>query len=233
MTAATTPNLNETGRRLRSCTPQATRLSARRTVAFVTSQSPPPPEEFGVEFLEWLRHTTEAAWAGLVHEPTVADWGARWRPGTLWTGGLDDSAILAVERRYEVRFPPDHRLFLQTLHSTTPWRRGGRYADGDEEIEYETPGFYDWLRDEPQIRVAMYNVTSAMGQLPFDGQAWQSTWLEENPKPRLLPIFGHRYVVSDDTQWVLSIVDHDAIVYGDDLRDYLLTELGPLVSGSN
>jgi hypothetical protein len=54
-------------------------------------------------------------------------------------------------------------------------------------------------------------------------------WLEGGPSPQLIPIFGHRYVVADDSQWVLSIVGSDAIVYGEDLRDYLLIELDDVV----
>jgi hypothetical protein len=184
----------------------------------------PPPDEFGVEFLQWLRHATELTWA-VADEPTAADFGARWRPGTHWTGGLDDAAIAEVEERYQVRFPPHHRLFLQTLHSTTPWRRGGTYADADSVVEYEAPGFYDWVEDEVQIRAAMLNVADTMEGLPFDEQWWQTAWLHQDPKPKLLPIFGHRYVVADSSQWILSIVDDDAVIYRDNLRDYLLAEL--------
>jgi hypothetical protein len=186
--------------------------------------STPPPADFGPEFLHWLQQATERSWA-VIDEPTVADLGARWRRGTRWTGGLEDATIAAVEKRYGVQFPPDYRLFLQTLHSTTPWRLGGTYDGTNNVVEYEAPGFYDWLNDEPQIREAMRRVAGTMHELPFDKQAWQTMWIHQDPKPALLPIFGHRYVVADSSQWILSIVDYDAIIFRDNLRDYLLTEL--------
>lgn len=184
----------------------------------------PPPDDFGVEFLHWLRQATERAWAQ-VDEPTVADFGARWRPGTRWTGGLDDVTIAEVERRYAVRFPPDYRLVLQTLHSTTPPMVCTCYQDSDELSVHDEPGFYDWLHDEPQIREAMRAVADTMRDLPFDAQDWQKTWMSCDPKPALIPVFGHRYVVADASRWVLSIVEYDAIIYGYNLRDYLLKEL--------
>lgn len=64
---------------------------------------------------------------------------------------------------------------------------------------------YDWLRDGLSIRGALAAVASVMSQLPFDEQAWQRTWLNRDPKPALIPIFGHRYVVADETQSILSI----------------------------
>jgi hypothetical protein len=180
-----------------------------------------PPEEFGVDFLDWFRWATEHAWADL-EEPPADQFGLYWRRGTRWTGGLGERAIADVEDRYGLRFPPDYRLFLSTLHSTTPWMRGAGYVD-DEHVEpFEAPGFYDWQHDEPQIRDAMAEVADVMTELPYDGQAWQRTWLLSDPKPMLIPVFGHRYLVADDTQWILSIVGHDAIIYNESLRDYLL-----------
>ncbi len=185
----------------------------------------PVPERFGVEFLEWLREATELAWDRL-DETVGPELGPRWRAGTRWTGGLDDVSIAQVERRYRVRFPPEHRLFLQTLHSTTPGRRGYRYGHHDHPVAYEAQGFYDWSRDETSIRAAKSEVKNTMRLLPFDDdEPWQTRWIASEPKPSLIPILGHRYVVADDSQWVLSIMDEDAMIYGVGLRDYLLHEL--------
>ena len=47
--------------------------------------------------------------------------------------------------------------------------------------------------------------------------------------PALLPIFGHRFVLAEGPTVVLSVHQSDIIVYGVDLRAYLLTELGDLL----
>jgi hypothetical protein len=137
--------------------------------------------------------------------------------------------IAQVERRFEVQFPAQYRLFLQTLHSTTPWMRGADYRTGDL-APYESPGFYDWLHEGEQIRARMQTVadTSEFAE-EIDLHHGGRRWLEGGPSPQLLPIFGHRYVVDDDSAWVLSIVGGDAIVYAENLRDYLLTELADVL----
>ena len=121
-------------------------------------------------------------------------------------------------------------LFLQTLHSTQPWRTGADYSRGDRLALNESPGFYDWRHDEMRIRQAMRAVED---RAPFAQEIalhhGGSRWLPGGPSPALIPIIGHRYVVADDSQWVLSMVGDDAIVYGEDLRAFLLAELGDLL----
>lgn len=100
-----------------------------------------PPRKYGVDFLDWLRRVTERTWAGL-DDPPEDVFNRYWRRGTRWTGGLTKEAIAEVEERFGVWFPPDYRLLLQTLHSTAPWMRGGRYVDRGEVVEaYDVPGF--------------------------------------------------------------------------------------------
>ncbi|HEY2879058.1 hypothetical protein [Nocardioides sp.] len=199
--------------------------------------APDPPPEYGPGFLTWLRETTEAAWAN-VEEPSLDDFrsagfiGATWRRGTRWTGPLDDETITQLERRFGVHFPPDYRLLLQTLHSTTPWRRGAHDGTVDL-VEYRAPGFYDWLHEGTCIRARMQAVADRSEfaeelDLHYGGRRW----LEGGPSPQLLPIYAHRYVVDDDSQWVLSIVGGDAIVYGENLRAYLLAELDDVLKAS-
>lgn len=129
---------------------------------------PGSPKEFGPEFLRWFQTATEQAWQN-VDELSLADFsqagriGSAWRPGTRWTGGLSESAIRRLEHDYQLEFPPQYRLFLRMLHSTTPWQRQADYAVyGDRLALREVPGFYDWLHDGPQIRAAMRDVAGVL-----------------------------------------------------------------------
>ena len=155
-------------------------------------------------FLDWFRDETERAWAGAYR----------------WKGALD---VGALERRLAVRFPDEHRLFLATLHATTP-----------------ASGFHDWIDGLDRIRDAEQGVIDG---LVFDVEhdvLWPDSWgprPDQPPAraarvaelvasaPRLFPICGHRFVVAGTPGLVLSIVQSDIIVYGNDLREYLMNEL--------
>jgi hypothetical protein len=209
-----------------------------------------PPSEFGDDFLDWLRVASEAAWSRVEERPlSDADHGGAgwldWRRGTRWTGGLSETAIAEAEHRYELRFPAQHRLFLRRLHSTKPWCSGASYADGGDRLRpWEAPGFYDWVDDEPYLRAATDWLVDGLVVDPVADHYWQSSWGSQ-PKdteelrarmtalveaaPPLIPIYAHRYVVGDGSGLVLSVHGQDVIVYGRDLRDYLLRELGGLL----
>ena len=202
-----------------------------------------PPPDFTEDFLAWLHEASEAGWRKM-EDPDITNerlfW-PRWHHGTHWTGGLTADTITDIERRYDTHFPPPHRLFLQILHSTTPWQYAPDYSrDRTRPVLHERPGFYNWLQDEEPIRTATQHVLDGLLSNTFDQQYWHHSW---GPCPRpmdqrrarmaeliaaappLIPIFGHRFVVDHGPLPVLSIMGTDVVVYGHDLRDYLLHEL--------
>ncbi|MFY0539807.1 hypothetical protein [Nannocystis pusilla] len=203
------------------------------------------PGEFGEPFLRWLGATTEEAWSRGA-EPTLADFerngagGCDWRRGTRWTGGLSDAELAEIEQRFDVRFPAEHRLFLQVLHATEPRMFCAGFDDDDRLVADEAPGFYHWQRDEAVIRAVFAQLVDGLVFDVENNVLWRDSW---GPRPgdaderrarvaalvagapRLLPIYGHRYVLAEGPTLVLSVWQSDIIVYGRDLRDYLLHEL--------
>jgi hypothetical protein len=138
--------------------------------------------------------------------------------------GLTNDEIDGCELRFQFRFPPDLRQFLQTALP-----RGPQFPDwrsGDEEL------LRQWL-DAPR-RGILFDVEH------------NGFWLEEwgtRPQhladamrlanaqvlmgPRLVPVFSHR-MISDEPHLpgnpVFSIHQTDIIYYGFDLADYLRHE---------
>lgn len=208
------------------------------------------PDRFGWPFLTWLQLATERAWRRFPAAPALEDYqrrgvgGSDWQPGTRWSGGLSDAELAGVEERFGIRFPADHRLFLQVLHATEPRMAGARFVDGRRMESSERPGFYHWLRDEAAIRAASAAVVAGLvfdvernalwrdswGVRPSDaaGRSARMTELVASAPP-LFPIFGHRHVLADGPTLVLSVHQSDIIVYGADLREYLVNELGDLL----
>lgn len=211
-----------------------------------------PPAGFNEDFLGWFQSETEATWAS--YQPRGFDayvagrvGGTDWQADTRWTRDLDEGAIDDVERRWGLPFPPDYRLFLQCLHATDRPRIGALYAGGHDLVRATRPGVYHWKHDEPAIRAALEAVVEGLLFDVENNVLWQEGW---GPKPatvhereqvvraqiaaapRLAPIFGHRALVLEPGlpgNPVLSIHQSDIIVYGGDLRSYLLTEFAALL----
>jgi len=212
------------------------------------------PREFGEGFLDWFRERTEATWS-TCPAPTLERfedrgvYGCDWQPGTRWLGGLAEEQVVAVEREWALRFPPDYRLFLKRLHSVDrPMKcRRGRTAALERPTLHDAPSFYNWLRDD---RAIQGRLEVLVGGLQFDveeNDLWRPSW---GPKPatallraqrvrdlvraapRLIPVFSHRYLLADPPQGgnpVFSIVQSDIIVMADELRTYFLFEFADLL----
>lgn len=203
------------------------------------------PENY-TDFFYWVKERTEYVWSKNSIEVTYGFPIGKWIQGAKWIGMTDDE-IDQVEAKYSITFNQEHRAFLRILHT----------LDRKEEIEHteEVDGsartviekrsfFYNWLEDDVEIKeklewpyeTILYDV---LGVNQFWLKSWGpnpdsdeekthifSTWLKK--APRLIPIFSHRFVVSDNTlkdKPVLSVMGSDTIIYGWDLRLYLLNEL--------
>ena len=121
-------------------------------------------------------------------------------------------------------------------------------SGGVERMEpIDRPGFYHWLRDELAIAEARRGVVDGIAFDVEHNALWPTEWgarpttAEErrarllqlvDAAPPLLPLYAHRFAVGGlhgESGVVLSVYQSDIIVYGSDLRGYLLNELSELI----
>jgi hypothetical protein len=114
------------------------------------------PPGFNKAFLAWLRETTEARWRRLEGETDG------WQPGTRWTGGISLAELEQAERLAGQTFPPDYRLFLTTLGSTSPGLLVPSQVEHSMETLVEIPGFLDWRKDKEDIVTRIEDVASGI-----------------------------------------------------------------------
>jgi hypothetical protein len=163
------------------------------------------PDGFGPEFLDWFRAHTEGYWATIPEatpEETLAqyvEWGvggSSWQSGTKWLNGLSDEQINGVEAQWNIRLPPDYRLFLGRLHTVNKLRRRAHYLGMDEAPESkgkylatalvpkykqcmvleEGPSFYDWIHGDDSIRDALENVVDGLIFDVENNVLWPESW---------------------------------------------------------
>ena len=161
------------------------------------------PGDFGEHFLAWVRESS----------------------GIAWGPGLTDTEIHAAQVRWGLEFPPDMRLFLRVMH---------REAEGEAR-------FFDWRKDDVDARIraaidgVLFDVEEnghpghdAWGERPSTRDGMMARLVEVSRAAKLIPLRGHRFLVGEPCapgNPVLSIHQTDVIVYGDDLRGYMLHEL--------
>lgn len=202
------------------------------------------PEDL-TEFLYWVKERTESFWS---KNPQTTQENFRcedWIYGAKWQG-LNDAEIDEIEKKYQIKFTPDHRAFLRILHTIDRKERIEYEAD-DENAEPEIrefPFFYNWKTDNEEIKYHFdWPRRTILQDILGQNQVWLKSW-GKRPKneaekeavfidwltkaPKLLPLTGHRFMVSEPLikgNPVLSVWGSDIIVIGWNLRHYLLNEL--------
>lgn len=188
-------------------------------------------------FLYWLKDQTETFWRQNPRvEPTNGCY-QEWPAGVHWVG-MTEAEIEQVEARYAVRFTPDHREFLRVLHTLNqPTTYVEEASESGLEDRTERLLFPNWLTDESEIRIRLAQPHEDLhkhwlpewGPKPASEEERAAGFAQQfSQAPALLPLQGHRYMVSEPLQPgnpVLSMMGTDIIVYGWNLRSYLLQEL--------
>lgn len=143
--------------------------------------------------------------------------------------GLTNHEILRIESKFNLKFPPDLKIFLQTNLPVSK-------------------GFVNWREGLVSENIAK-NIISRIN-LPLDGMIfdiksnnfWFDQWGDKPENindrielatkfyytyPKLLPIYSHRYIPSEPQQVgnpVFSVNQMDIIYYGFDLASYFAKE---------
>jgi hypothetical protein len=138
--------------------------------------------------------------------------------------GLTDAEVAATEARFDFRFPPDLRAFLQTAlpkGERFPNWRSGKEADLRDWLDLPRQGvLFDiehndfWLNEWGPRPDSMADAKRVASELVAGA-------------PKLIPIFIHR-MMPDEPHLagnpVFSVHQTDIIHYGFDLADYLRNE---------
>lgn len=194
-----------------------------------------------VDFLYWVKETTEAYWDKVSPEELIH--GAKWLP-------LTDGEINELELKYSIRFGVEHRAFLKVLHTIDNHYDDEEEVAGEEPVALPRPSFfYNWITEKEWIEsrltwIVDFYTDSILGV----NKSWLRSWGprsesdEEKVRifrewydkaPQLLPIKAHTFLMADGGHGlrpVMSVYGFDTIISAWSLRHFLIrqfaTELG-------
>jgi len=158
----------------------------------------------------------DAMWTNLVAE--IRD------KGISFDAGLTDAEVAAAELLYGFQFPPDLQAFLQS--GLPRGKEFPNWRSGEEAV------LRDWL-DRPRQGI-LFDIEhngfwlDEWGTRPATLHEAQQVATElVTAAPRLIPVFAHRMMPAEPHlpgNPVFSVHQTDIIVYGINLRDYLIRE---------
>lgn len=147
--------------------------------------------------------------------------------GVEFETGLTIEEIIKIEDIYQIKFPKSLKEFLMLALPISI-------------------GFYNWRnfeQDNVMFIKKIINIPTKDVDELAEEVYWCDDWGEEptneidialivrerlQSAPRLIPVYGHRYIpmISEDNPPIISIHDIDIIYYGQNLEDYFKVEFG-------
>jgi hypothetical protein len=212
------------------------------TLALIKKMSVKIPENF-TEFLYWIKERTEKFWA--LKREVQDDENheiENWAYNAKWIG-LSEQEIDNVEIKYGIKFTKFHREFLSILHTVDRKQKNQSWDENGNSIIIESSFFHNWLNDEEEIKKYLSWPKDFLLDDVLRGAIWLKSWgKKSNSKteqksiflnwftqaPNLIPINSHRFVINEPRDFdnpILSIYGQDTILYGGNMRHYLLNEL--------
>lgn len=149
--------------------------------------------------------------------------------GVHFDSGLTDDEVLQVETKFDFKFPPDLKLFLQTGLPTSErfvnWRLGLKSKDDADKIIDRLGWPLEGMLFDLQLNEFWIN---SWGDKPNNYEEKERIAKEKYLTfPKLIPIYSHRYIPSRPSEAgnpVFSVHQMDIIFYGSDLATYFANE---------
>jgi hypothetical protein len=149
--------------------------------------------------------------------------------GVHFDSGLTDDEVFQVETKFDFKFPPDLKLFLQTALPTSDrfvnWRLGLKYKDETDKIIDRLGWPLEGMLFDLQSNEFWIN---SWGDKPNSHEEKERIARDKySTFPKLIPIYANRYIPSrphEEGNPVFSVHQMDIIFYGYDLATYFANE---------
>jgi hypothetical protein len=146
------------------------------------------------------------------------------------TPGFTTAELAAVEDQAGVRFPPD---LGELLRETVP--TGPQFPEWRTRARESVVRFREQVIDGFRFGVIQNDVwLRAWGERPDDSDVGEVIAQLVRDAPALIPVYGHRAIPSEPPEAgnpVFSIVQTDVMIFGSNLREYLINEFKPRSPG--
>ncbi|WP_159565826.1 hypothetical protein [Budvicia diplopodorum] len=151
------------------------------------------------------------------------------KSGVHFAKGLSNEEVITVQHHFNVKFPPDLRLFLQTALPISGkfinWRAGLSSTVKEkqiiERINWPLEGLLFDIENNEFWMADWGDKPDSVEQQKEIAEQHYRQW------PKLIPIYSHRYIPSvpyEEGNPVLSVYQTDIIYYGNDLAAYFKNE---------
>lgn len=148
---------------------------------------------------QYLKEESEKYWEEIDLETL---WGFQIQSGSKWKKGLLESELADFQQQLQIEFPESLKNFYRTMNGLT---LPGINNNGNEGPITYGPKFYSYPEDIIKIKEQINWV--------FEENNLTRAVLKSKNIPQIFPYYGHRFLILDEEECVLSMYGNDIIFW--------------------
>ena len=163
-----------------------------------------------VDFFNEIKRLSEEYWSKTDINPDI--FGFQIQNGTKWKNGLSENELAEFQTELNVVFPDELKNFYRTMNGLD--KEGINVFGSDGTEPNFTPIYYSYPENLKQIRENINWIYES------------NEVKKENVEiPKILPIKGHRFMILDGNNQILSMYGDDIIFWSDNISKLIATDI--------
>jgi hypothetical protein len=172
----------------------------------------PEPDD-STDFFETVKRLSEKYWSTTYISKRV--YGFQIQKNTKWKDGLNDNQIDDFEKSLNIKFPTGLKNFYKTMNGLD---KPGINVYGNDGTEHTfSPVYYSYPDDIEIIKEKIEWILES-NNLTYDK-------LDKDNIPRIFPVTGHRFIVLDDNNQILSMYGDDIIYWAENVSKLIANDI--------
>jgi hypothetical protein len=172
----------------------------------------PEPDD-SVDFFETVKRLSEKYWAKT--DLNKGLYGFQIQKNTKWKEGLTDNQISEFEKTLKIKFPTGLRNFYKTMNGLDKPAINVYGNDGTEHTF--SPVYYSYPNDIEAIKEKIEWILES-NNMTIDK-------LDMDNIPNIFPVTGHRFIILDDNNQILSMYGDDIIYWAENISKLIANDI--------
>jgi hypothetical protein len=172
----------------------------------------PDPDD-SIDFFKAVKQLSEEHWT--TTDISKGIYGFQIQKNSKWRRGLASIDIEEFENELKIKFPRSLKNFYQTMNGLD--KPGINVYGNDGTQHMYSPVYYSYPDDLEVIKDRIEWILEA--------NKLTASQLEKNGIPKIFPITGHRFLILDDNNQVLSMYGDDIIYWAENISKLIANDI--------
>ncbi len=163
-----------------------------------------------VNFFTAIKHLSEKYWSECDINPDI--FGFQIQNGTKWKKGLAENELADFQAELNIEFPEELKNFYRTMNGLD--KKGINVFGSNGTEPNFNPIYYSYPDDLEQIREKINWIYES-----------NDTEIENAEIPKIFPVTGHRFIILDNNNQILSMYGDDIIFWSENLSKLIANDI--------